>query len=300
MDNIPVGETIRRGYGFAVGNFAMLLGIVWLPLVLVVATGAIFGLLSPAFAPALIGNNGAALKHAWPLMVVFYLFAFLFFSVAIVGLTECALAEVPVRRFFYFSLDGRVWRLFKAYLLSILIVLAVVVVVLVGLVLFGVILAKVSGVSPDQMKNSPMVGLMAGLVPLLLTLWLFYFIVRQMTLLAPVVVAEETGGMRKAWTLSRGQFWRLLAIMLATGLPAVLVWLLVQYRFIFDGLPPSAANGATPQELVQWGANGLARMKQYAFVLAPGFLLLTTFSYGAIYGALAYAYRATIEKSPAA
>lgn len=294
MNNIPVGETIRRGYGFAVGNFGTLLGIAWLPMLLGVGIGAVFGLLSPAFTPALIGSDGTAIKQAWPLILLFYLFAFLLMSMVVVGMTESALADAPVRRFFYFSFDRRVWRLFKAYLLSILIVLSVAVVVLVGLVIIGIVVAKVSGMSPDQMKNSLTVGLVAGLVPLLLTLGLFYFVVRQMVLLAPVVVAEETGGMRQAWTLSHGQFWRLLAIILATGVPAVLIGLVVRYRFIFDGLPPSTANGATPQELAQWSADGVARMKHYAFILVPGFVLLTTFSYGAIYGALAQAYRALV------
>lgn len=298
MGKIPVVRTISRGYGFAVANFGMLLGIIWLPMVLAIAVGAVFGFLSPAFVPALIGSGSADFKHTWPLIVLFYGLAFLFMSIVIVGLTECALADAPVRRIFFFVLDGRVWRLFKAYLVSILIVLAVVIVALIGFVIFGVIFVKISGIAPDQMKNSPAAGLLAGLMPLLLLLGLFYFIIRQMALLAPVVVAEETGGMRRAWTLSRGGFWRLLAIVLATGLPATLVWFPIQYGFVFDGLPPT--HGATPQQLTQWSATGLARMKQYAFLLLPGFVLLTTFSYGAVYGALAFAYRALVPAERAA
>ncbi len=294
MNTIPVGETIRRGYGFAAGNFATLFGIVWLPMALTIGCGILFSHISPAFAAALIGSDTEAFKSAWPLILIFDLLAFLLMSMMIVGITEYALEDIKKRRLLYFSLDGRVWRLFKAYLLSALMMFAVAAVVLVGLILIAIIVAKVSGLSPDELKNAtraPMVGLAVLLVPLLLLCGLFYFVIRQMTLLSPVVVAEADGGMRRAWVLSRGHFWRLLAIFMATLIPTVVVWIIIQYGFIFDGLPPNAASGATPEDLAQWGANGLARMKQYAFVIVPGFLLMTAFSYGAIYGALAYAYR---------
>jgi hypothetical protein len=298
MNKIPVGETIRRGYGFAIGHFGTLLGIVWLPAALVFASAIVCAKLSPDFVAFLTGSNHEAIKSAWPLILAFDLAALLLGSMTIIGITEAALADGRVSRFFYFSLSGKVWRLCKGYFLAILILIAIAAIAVIGSIIISIIAAKVSGISADDLKNlshSPMLGLTLLLVPLALVSGLFYFVVRQMMLLSPVIVSEQSGGMRRAWTLSRGQFWRLFAIVLATIIPATAIWLILQYGFIFHGFPPSATNGATPEDVAQWGADGIARVKQYAVIVLPAVLLLTAFSYGAMYGALAYAYRVLVS-----
>jgi hypothetical protein len=298
MNKIPVRETIRRGYGFAIGNFGTLLGIVWLPAALVFASAIVCAKISPDFVASLTGSNHEAIKSAWPLILAFDLIVLLLGAMSVVGITEAALTDSKTRRFFYFSLSGKVWRLCKGYLLTILILVAIAAIAVVGLIIISIIAAKVSGISAGDLKNlshSPMLGLTLLVVPVALVSGLFYFVVRQMMLLSPVIVTEQSGGMRRAWTLSRGQFWRLFAIVLATVIPATAIWLILQYGFIFRGFPPSAVNGASPEDLAQWGADGIARMKQYAVIVVPAVLLLTAFSYGAMYGALAYAYRVLVS-----
>jgi hypothetical protein len=67
-------------------------------------------------------------------------------------------------------------------------------------------------------------------------------IMRMGFLLPPVVVAEDKGGLRRAHDLTKGNFWRVLAVTLALGLPVLALLLAGEGVVLRSALGPNIAN----------------------------------------------------------
>jgi hypothetical protein len=299
MDKIPVGATIGHAYSYLFKNFLTIIGIMWLPFAILAVGAFLFGMASGDFLKAITeASTGTAnFARVWYLLLPFYVFAFMLFFIQMDGLTRHALGLRQAPIYFYFSLGKPIWRLAGAFLLFFLLMIAIVVVFAIGGILIGMVVASATGVAPGTppaKSASFTLGLAVVGIGAVAYCAFIYWIMRQSFLLTPVVVAEERIGLGRAWKLGRGNFWRMLVITLAIVGPIALIFIVVMFKFLMPGLPPTAAQGATADQIAAWNSAYLARVHGYRYVLLPGYFVLLIVFYGLWCSAQAFAYRSLV------
>jgi hypothetical protein len=276
---IPVGQTIASAYRFAFGHLGAIIGLSWVPLVLVAVL---------QFLPYAAGHNPMvqpdnltqAGQQALEGIGSFFL-VLLLYSIVYVAVTRQALGLRRGTAIVHFALGAAELRVFGALLLFML--------VIVGMVMaFGIAIALL-GALAGAIKQ-PVVAIVVALL-LLAGLGAFLFIiVRLGFLIAPVTVAEEQISLSRGWILTAGNFWRLFAVLLAIGIPLFLVYAAgtaaIAGPEFFAPLPmaPEAMQQALNARLASFGQH----MPLYIGLT----LLIAPFSLGLNLGAAAFAYRA--------
>jgi hypothetical protein len=217
---IPFERTIAGAYRFVFTNFFSILGIGWFPYLLL--SGIVGGLiyyLAPSFMqtiqllqvqkpdPADAMRLGIAVLGAEGIIVPVFL---LISAMVTVGVMRKALGQHPGPVFFFFSLGGQVWRLIGSYLLILVLAWGAAIVAggLIGLGYF--LLSKVAPAAAAPI--TVLLGIAAFLY------WIYAF-VRVYFFVPAVVVAENHVGIRRSWHLGRGNFWRIIGIMLIMTIP---------------------------------------------------------------------------------
>jgi len=306
MEKIPVGQTISHAYSYLFKNFLTIIGVMWLPVAVIGVGAFLMGMVSGDFSRALVAASSGAgsteIARNWYLLLPFYVFAFLLFATQMEGLTRYALGLRQGPPYFYFSLGKPVWRLAGTFLLFFLLMLAIFVVFVVGGILIGIVVAAMTGVKPGTPptgSTAAATGLSVVLIGLVAYCAFIYWAVRQSFLLTPTVVAEERIGLGRAWKLGRGNFWRMLVIFIAIAGPIGLIGVVVMFTFLMPGLPPTAAQGATPDQIAAWNAAYFQRIQGYWYVLVPAYFLFLAVFYGLICSAQAFAYRSLVPAEKA-
>lgn len=216
MNKIPVGETISRTYGFAFSNLLSIFGIAWFPYLALAAVAAGLVFLAAPDLPRMLMRDDIdvdAIAHVGRILALLGLLSFLVGCMVTAGIQRKALGKHQGPEFFYFSLGAPVWRLVGAFFLSSLVML------LVGLLTVGVVVAiwfAAKSFAPGYDK------LIGGIAIFVACLWFIYFVVRLLFFLPAVVVAEERIGLGRAWELAGGNFWRIVAVMIAVLLPTAI------------------------------------------------------------------------------
>lgn len=206
MHKIPVSETISGAYNFAFAGFLSVLGIIWLPYLLlgVVLVGALY-----ALAPDLPGHimrgdlDLPIMMELARIWTVVFLFVLLVQAMVTVGLQQKALGRLPGPTFFYFSLGAPVWRLIGAYILAFLVMLLIYVLTAIA----------AAAISYAAVKFVPHFGYaIMALVIVAAIAWVVYAGVRLLFFLPSVVVAEDQIGLGRSWELGGGNFWRIVLV----------------------------------------------------------------------------------------
>jgi hypothetical protein len=226
MGKIPLERTIGDTYRFAFSNIFSLFGIAWLPTVLMfAAVGAAFWWLLPdltaidwAANPDAAVNQEAGLR-IWTKMLAIlppiYLLIYVLFAMIAIGIQRKALGLHPGPVFVYFSLGGEVWRLLGAA------ILAIVIIFLNAACTAGAVLAVFWA---GQHYNLPSIfGLIEAIAVIAGVCWFYYAAIRLIFFVPPVVVAEGGFGLARSWQLGQGNFWRIVAIVLACVFGPMLV-----------------------------------------------------------------------------
>jgi hypothetical protein len=113
--------------------------------------------------------------------------------------------------FAYFSLAAPVWRLIGANFLMFLTIVGIAI----GLTLVcSLVIAGASAVLSQGLTI--LIGVLIGIAAYC---GFIYIMVRWPFFIAPVVVAEDHIGLRRAWQLGHGNFWRIFAIVIVVYLP---------------------------------------------------------------------------------
>ena len=215
-------KTIRRNPKAMVGLSALVTTAFMVVPVLVTLALAALGHLEMSFSFAPAGSSdGFSAFDSGAVTIASYLGTFfgLFATVVLNGMLVRVVAEAVLGRR---TTIGEAWSATRGRLLplvGLMLLDLLVVTVLIGLpVTVGVLVGYAMGVGP---------GFLAGVPLLLLGLATVAFVqVRYFQLAAPALVLERTGvlaSLRRAGHLSRGQFWRILGILLLTGLVAGIV-----------------------------------------------------------------------------
>lgn len=229
---IPLEKTIEAAYRFAFTKILSVFGVLWLPtLVALLLLGTVLYLAWPelyALIPPDLGNetHGAdeareRLHHLLPLFLVLARFGGLLWlveivlrSMMIVGVMETALGRRQGPVFVYFSLAAPVWRMVGALILATIVIAlsAVASCIAVGITFWAA-----------EHYAGGVAGLAKFAVVCAAVLWTIYMIFRLVFFLPAVVVAEERIGLGRAWSLGGGNFWRIVGVLLAVLLPALIV-----------------------------------------------------------------------------
>jgi hypothetical protein len=209
MRRIPVVATIRDAYVFTVTHLGGIISLIWVPMVLATVMG-FFSLRRyyADFSAAMASNNTAALAPSLLMMLCYLVAALLLQAIMYVAVVQLVLGARTPPALAHFAFGTLEWRMFRAFIafvgLCVMLVLPVFVV--------GEAALKASGVGAGPAQT--------GLV--------FYAIIalampRFFALLPAIAVGESSPVLRRAWMLSAGNFWRLLAVLLAIFGPILLL-----------------------------------------------------------------------------
>jgi hypothetical protein len=288
MNKIPVGKTVAFAYNFLFTRFGTVVGITALPALLAATVDYLVRSYVSTEDTSSAAGMSLLISVAGMATTIFI------WAVTSVGITRAALGQPLGRNAYYFPVGMVELRMFGA---MVRFWIGVVVLIVLALLLSGIGL-MLAGVPLDGSEPQPSAAL---LVASILTWAAFgyaiYTIVRMGFLLSPTVVCESKG-LQRANDLTRGNFWRIVAILLALILPILFLLSIVgavilraalgnDYRQIIedDGMDEliRRAEEAIAQNVLLWEV-----FNMMIFILAAGL----------IYGAAAYAYQAAAGKPP--
>jgi hypothetical protein len=280
MTKLPVAGAIRFAYGFAFEQIGAIIGLVWLPLLIV----AVLQFLPYAIGTAWPGGSPAEEAGAAALNLAFSTAALVLYAMNCVAVTRQALGLRQGAASLHFALGWPEWRMFTAIVIcGLILVAAIGVYVLVGTAVFATV------------RTAPMafVAAIYSIAGLIAVAW---FILRLGFLLPAIVVVEERVDLVRAWALSRRNFWRIFAVFLAVTVPIVLVQGAAVVAIVGPGLlaplpTDSAAATSALQDRIAMLDHHMASMIGLALVLAP-------FSLGLTLGASSWSYRALSPAKP--
>jgi hypothetical protein len=289
MNKIPVGKTVAFAYNFLFTRFGTVVGITALPALLAATVDYLVrSYISTEDTTSATGTN-LLISLAGMGTTIFI------WAVTSVGLIRAALGQPIGSSAYYFPVGMVELRMFAAMLRF---WLGVVVLIFLASLLsgFGFMLAGVPLDGSSEPEPSAAL-LIAGLITWAAFGYAIYTIVRMGFLLSPTVVCENKG-LQRSNDLTRGNFWRIVAILFALILPILFLLSIVgavilraalgnDYRQIIedDGMDEliRRAEEAIAQNVLLWEAFNIM-----IFILAAGL----------IYGAAAYAYQVATGKSP--
>lgn len=292
MKKIPVGKTIAESYRFTFLGLERVIGAIWFPvLTLTVARYFVMAPYLAAEAAALDGDTAQLMPAAASMMAFFALWVVM---LGVIGVAIVREILAPLNRplFLRFSLGATEFRVAGAYvgvlLLMIFFIFVVVALALVAGGVLGSVIPATPGLSGPQRTLG--VGL---LITLCLSPLLLFLMVRLSFLVVPCALTEGKFGIESSWQLTRGNFWRIIAIGLAVIIPLLLVTAIIEiailgpdyFQHSMGMLADKAAQARHQAEQIRTAAAKLPYLMGLYFIMAP-------FSYGLTFGASAFAYRA--------
>jgi hypothetical protein len=232
MNKIPVGDTVSGAFNFAFARFLSVLGVFWLPYLLL---AAILVASVHFLAPDLPGQiehgpwDQSLAMNFRRISAIVFAFWLLASAMVTVGLQRQALGLHPGPVFFFFSLGAPVWRLIGAYILAILVIIFVVALTI------GVCIAAWFGAA--SIGSPVAAGALRALAIIAGVCWVIYLEVRLMFFLPAVVVAENTIGLGRSWTLAGGNFWRIVGVLVVIFIPVEIGFGMVSNAVIGPFIP---------------------------------------------------------------
>ena len=208
MTRIPVLDTIRAAYNFTFTHLGTIIGLILLPMVIFTLTG--FFILQRFFlrlADVFASNNFALAGPALLGLMSFVLIGLVLLAMMSVPVIQLALGRKTGGFLHFALLVRREWRLFRASfgLLGLMVVL---------LVLVSVGSSLIFGAGAAMANLLALAVFYAGLI----------FLGLRFGFLLPAVATDEDGPvLPRSWLLSAGNFWRMLAVLIAVVLPLRLV-----------------------------------------------------------------------------
>ncbi|MBS0274794.1 MAG: hypothetical protein JSR55_10420 [Proteobacteria bacterium] len=241
MHSLPVGDTIARAWGFAGRRIVPLLGVGWLAAVF-------YGMVVTYFLTRL---SDAMLVWPRPDAGSFNNFAlfYLFCLVVVTAFANAAMALPMMRealepgdewRSAYFVIARREWALFANLLLLYVIVIGMVsAIAFAGNVGIAVSLPMIG--HDGAWQGIPLAPAMAGVLAFIAVATGLFLATRFGFFLASIAVADPPVRLLQSWSLSSGNFWRLLAIGLALFVPIIVLSLVTDWAMFGSQFGDAAA-----------------------------------------------------------
>jgi len=295
MKKIPVLDTIRFGYGFTFGHLGTIIGLIWLPMViLTVGTYFVQMQYSGQFLASFEQGNPAAIGPAVLVLLGWSLVSFLLYAMMYTVVTRQALGLRQGQAVIHFA-----FGLTEIHVLGALLgMIAIIMLFLFAEALFGGI---VGGIVSVAARGQPVVTPVVALLVAVLLLALVYLLVRLGFLLIATTVAENRVGLGRAWELAGGNFWRIVAVALATLLPLLLLRAAAEIAIIGPEvflqqiaalLHQAAAPAADTAARMRESAEQMREMSEHLPLLLVLNFLLAPLAIGLTMAPAAFAYRA--------
>lgn len=288
MKKIPVGQTIAFAYRFLLSEIGAIVGIAWVPAVISSAVGYL--------AQIYVDLHKADIEAQIPQVMGVYLAVSLttmlvaIFAASMVGvaITQHVLGQRKSGVIAYFAAGRSEWRMFAAnirYLVGAGALIGLAAMISVA----AFLLAGVPLDAPEQMRPTA-ATILAVLISWFVFLYAFVTILRMGFLLPASIVVEEKGGLRRSHELTRGNFWRMFAVILALGVPILLLLMAGEAAVLRSALGPDAAR-LNPAEFLQRAGQAMEqKLLPWQVFTAVVFVLAS----GLMYGGSAFAYRALV------
>jgi hypothetical protein len=302
-EKLPVFRTIARAYGFAFGNLATIIGLIWLPLLLI--AGAVYFLLLEllSIVARLPSNDTAAFDALQRTGFMFYdfLFGALFlYAVMVVPVTRQALGLRTGGAFVHFGLGATELRTFASLFLLYLLVTTVSLVGAYAFVLIFLFAAMGAAAIGTVAHVSP--AFMAGVSGF--AAWIAYFSattylnVRLSFFVVPVTVSENRIDLFRGWNLTRGKFWRIFWILCAIRVPLAAVACAVGFAILAIFLGAAGMLAKPDLALAKTATGSLELVRHLLPVLIGIAVFLEPLRLGLESGAAAASYRALAPAPP--
>ena len=280
MNKIPVLKTVRFAYAFAFGSIGTIIGLVWLPTLLI----GVLQFLPYALGTQSAEGNSAAESAAALLNFAFFFASLLLYAMNAVAVTQLAFGKHPEGSMsVHLSLGRPEWRMLGANLFC-------------ALVLGGLLLVYFLGISyaASFAKDGVPVPLAIGLIFYVVAgiCLLVYAGIRLVPLQAPVIVAEDKLDLARGWHLMAGNILRMLAVFVAVFFPLLVIQAAATLAI---GGPALVAPLPSNPDAMALALNArLATLNGHMPELIGLFLILAPFSLGLTMGAETAAYRALV------
>jgi len=301
MTKIPVGATIARAYRFAFVDFFRILGVMWPAMLLMWLPSLLMQQQMTSLSAQMAAQDYSGVRQMWPFFLLFYLVAFILIFMQVIGIAQLALDRHKGPVWFYFSFGKPVWRLIGSALLLIVAVIVGWIVIFLGSVLIGFVFGLIAK-AVNNAAFGTAAAVLTGLAAIILWCGYFYAFIRLTFLLTPVVANEDEGfALGRGWTLGRGNFWRMFAILLAAVGPFIILELVFVFGYIFKGVafpPPHATAAQTAAYRAAVNARMLEMtngMYHYWYISFPLMIAFMVVFYGLCTGAQCFGYRALTE-----
>ena len=219
MTKIPVGKTIEYAYNFTFGNLLTLFGLSWFAFLIMTGPQLVLRQIYPNSAVGF--GPGQTLAMA-TLLLLFAVFGWIVIAMTKVAFLRQALGLRTGGAVFYFSLGADVWRVIGAYILAVIVFILAYIAGLIALVIAGALLGFLLSIvmmgAGATMAMATIIGIAVLLFVPVLLLAILYFNLRLAFFLATAVVAEGRINLMQGWRLTRGNFWRMLGVVLAIAI----------------------------------------------------------------------------------
>jgi hypothetical protein len=213
MRQVPVAQTVRDAYVFAFRHLGGIIGLIWIPMVLL-TIAQFFTLLRyyNAMIDFVVSRNATSLGPACLMLLGDVGAALLLYAMMFVAVVQLVLGSRPPGAIAHFAFGPLEWRMARPLLAG----AGVAMLFAIGVMLLLTVMMAASKMSQENASVLVMLVL-AGAVLVVAP--------RVLLLLPAVAVNEAVPVIRRAWTLSQGNFLRLLAVLAALVVPpTALIW----------------------------------------------------------------------------
>jgi hypothetical protein len=297
----PVGRTIEDAYSFGFRKFFAVLGVAWLPyLLLGILAVFLLGDFATRFLPSLrqisadhaFGPHGFDPRVLAPLRAIsgyiwlFTIAALLVTAMVEVGVMRKALGFSTGPTLVYLSFGSAFWRMVGAFVLLWLIWVGLII----GLAIaVGIGAALLLSFVPGNVRY-----LLIGATGFIAFCAAVYVVFRLIFFLPAVVVAEERLGIGRSWELGGGNFWRIFVVAIAIVIPIGFAFgILMNIAESF--IPwPEFPQTHDPREIAQFMLQHITPALPLLIAIA---LVQRVVTMGVWNGAVASAYRAQVPAS---
>ena len=288
MNKIPVGRTVAFAYEFLFTRIGTLVGVAGLPAVLSAAVDYLVRSYTTTEEPEAAASRNLLIWLVGTVTTIFIS------SVAAVGITRAALGLPLGSGAYYFPVGALELRMFVAKLrfwLGVVVLLILAALVMsVSFMLAGIPIDGAGTVEPSAGV------LIAGVAAWTAFGFAILTILRMGFLLSATVVSEEKGGLQRSHDLSRGNFWRMVAVVLALGAPILVLVSVASLVILSASLGPDYARVLEQEGMMELMRRGEEAVAQNLLLWEAFNTVIFILASGLIYAASAYAYCALTGK----